>query len=159
MIIQRAVFLCAVAGLGACGSTPPHSLAKYTPPGLSEPAAIISVGLTGRAWSIDGAATPSIARTLRLSPGEHRVGINCLSFEVLPAGILVGALGASSIAVFDYRSKLNFALVTGVFEDGKTYYERCATVGGEPRAWISSSPDGTDVPENFSLICTRGCAR
>ena len=157
--IRQVALLSITAGLGACASTSPHALADYTAPAPSEPAAIISVGATGRAWSIDGAETPSFATTLRVSPGEHRVGINCLSFAVVPAGIAAGGPRVSSTAVFDYKSTIHSALVTGAFVAERTYYERCATVDGEPRAWITDAPDGTDLPEGFSLLCTRGCAR
>src|SRR5215470_17389911 len=59
------------------------ALPKYQPPPAGAPAAVIEVGVYGRAWAVDGAETPSFAKSLRLTPGEHRVGINCLSFEVL----------------------------------------------------------------------------
>ena len=79
-----------LALLNGCAATAPNALAKYQPPPAGEPAAVINVGKHGRAWSVDGAETPSFAEALRVVPGEHRVGINCLSYEISTLSILRG---------------------------------------------------------------------
>jgi hypothetical protein len=142
-----------------CATTSPHALPKYQPPPADAPAAVIDVGPHGRAWSVDGAETPALASTLRLAPGEHRVGINCLSFDILGIGVLAGGPRAPVIATADTRSALQFVLVTGSFEAGKTYYTRCVAVNGQPRAWLADTPDGSELPQGFTSICTRECPR
>jgi hypothetical protein len=85
----RAAFHAVVAALPAlglfsgCAASSPNALAKYQPPPAGAPAAIIDAGNHANASSVDGAETPPFSKTLRLAPGEHRVGINCLSFEIL----------------------------------------------------------------------------
>jgi hypothetical protein len=140
-------------------TTSPNALPKYQPPPVGAPAAVIDVGMHGHAWSIDGAETPSFARALRLAPGEHRVGINCLSFEILGIEVLAGTPHLPATAVAITNSPAQFALVTGSFEPGKTYYTRCVAVNGQPRAWLADAPDGSDLPQGFTAICTRECAR
>lgn len=147
-----------LALLGGCAASTQHALPKYQAPPAGASAATIDVGKHGRAWSIDGAETPAFASTLRLAPGEHRVGINCLSFEVSSILALAGGPRAPVILAGDTKSSLQFVLVTGTFQAGKTYYTRCATVNGQPHAWLADSPDTTEFPEGFTAICTRGCA-
>ena len=149
-----AVALPALALLSACATTSPNALPKYQPPAAGAPASIIDVGKHGRAWSVDGAETPSLAGTIRLAPGEHRVGINCLSFEVSAPAVL---LGGGALAAPFIKTPLQFVLVTGSFEAGKTYYTRCVAVNGQPRAWLADTPDGSDLPHGFTSICTREC--
>jgi len=137
--------------LGGCAATSSNALSKYQPPPAGAPAAIIDAGVRGHAWSVDGAETPALARTLRLAPGDHRVGINCLSFEILshePATPLIFPTATAQ-----------FVLVTGSFEAGKTYYTRCVAVNGQPRAWLADAPDGSGLPQGFTSICTRECPR
>jgi hypothetical protein len=153
----------------SCASNSPYALLKYQPPAPGSPAAIIDVGKHGRAWSVDGTETPSFANALRLAPGEHRVGLNCVSYDYsVLAGISVaaavgGAIPAAAIASAipedKAPSELQFVLVTGSFDAGKTYYTRCVAVNGKPRAWLSDTPDGSDLPQGFSSICTRGCPK
>lgn len=114
---------------------------------------MIDVGARGQAWSVDGAETPSFAKTVRLVPGEHRVGINCLSYEVVGIEVLPTQAGVAMA----YGSQ--FVLVTGSFAAGTTYYTRCIAVNGRPRAWLAESPDGNDLPQGFTSICTRECPR
>ena len=161
--------LCAqvFAMLTGCASNSPNALLKYQPPAPESPAAIIDVGKHGRAWSVDGTETPSFANTLRLAPGEHRVGLNCLSYDISTAAVISaaaavgGAIGAavaaSAIPEDKPPSTLQFVLVTGPFEAGKTYYARCVAADGKPHAWLADSPDGSDLPQGFTSLCTRGC--
>jgi len=144
----------ALALLSACAATSPNALPKYQPPADGAPAAVIDVGKHGRAWSVDGAETPSLASTIRLAPGVHRVGINCLSLEISAAGVL---LGGGALAAPFVKTPLQFVLVTGSFEAGRTYYTRCVAVDGQPRAWLADTPDGSDLPQGFTSICTREC--
>ncbi len=157
----------AFAMLTGCASNTPNALLKYQPPAPGSPAATINVGKHGRAWSVDGTETPSFASTLRLTPGDHRVGLNCLSYDfstvaAISAAAAVGgaipaAVAASAIPEDKPPSTLQFVLVTGRFEDGKTYYSRCVAVDGKPHAWLADSPDGSDLPQGFTSLCTRGC--
>jgi hypothetical protein len=57
------------------------------------------------------------------------------------------------------KSALQFVLVTGSFEAGRTYYARCVTSNGRPRAWLADALDGSDLPKGFTSICTRECPR
>lgn len=156
-----------IVTLTGCASNSPNALRKYQPPALGNPAAIIDVGKHGRAWSVDGTETPSFANTLRLAPGEHRVGLNCLSYDISTVaiisaaaavgGAILSAVAASAIPEDKPPSTLQFVLVTGRFEADKTYYSRCVAVDGKPHAWLSDSPDGSDLPQGFTSLCTRGC--
>lgn len=149
--------LSALALLSGCAATSPNALPKYQPPPAGEPAAAIEVGKHGHAWSVDGAETPSFAKTLRLAPGEHHVGINCLSFEIESIGIIPGGPIAPVMPLVNVQTALQFVLVTGTFEAGKTYYTRCVAVNGHPRAWLAEAPDGSDLPQGFTSMCTREC--
>ena len=155
-----AAALLALELMTGCATTSPNALAKYQPPPAGEPAAVINVGKHGRAWSVDGAETPSFAEALRLVPGEHRVGINCLSYEILAIDVLLtGARAPVATPVVNAKTAAQFVLVTGPFEANKTYYTRCVTVNGEPRAWLADAPAGRDLPQGFTSICTRECPR
>jgi hypothetical protein len=121
--------------------------------------AVIDVGKHGRAWSVDGAETPSFCETLRLIPGEHSIGINCLSYEIEAIDILLGGARAPVTPVVSAKTTLQFVLVTGSFEAGNTYYTRCVAVNGQPRAWLADAPDGSGLPQGFTSICTRECPR
>ena len=150
----------ALALLSGCAATSANALPKYRTPPSGEPVAVINVGKRGRAWSVDSAETPAFADTLRLQPGEHRVGINCLSYEILAIDVLVtGARAPMAIPVVKAKTALQFVLVTGSFEAGKTYYTRCVAVNGRPRAWLADAPDGSGLPQGFTSICTRECPR
>jgi hypothetical protein len=148
-----------LALLSACAATSPNALPKYQPPPAAQPAAVINVGKHGRAWSVDGAETPSFAETLRLAPGEHRVGINCLSYEIAGIDALLGGAHTLATPVVNAKTAMQFVLVTGPFEAGKTYYARCVSVNGQPRAWLADAPDGSALPQGFTSICTRECPR
>ena len=153
-----AVICCwALTLLSSCAATSPNALPKYQPPPTGAPASVIDVGVHGRAWLIDGAETPSFARTLRLTPGQHRVGINCLSFESLSIAFVPGGPAVPVIPVVNSKAALQFVSVTGSFEGGKTYYARCVVVNEQPRAWLADAPDGSDLPKGFTSICTREC--
>jgi hypothetical protein len=73
-----ATALLVFAELSGCAANSQKALPKYQPPPAGEPAAVVDVGKHGHAWLVDGTVTPSFAQTLRLTPGEHRVGINRL---------------------------------------------------------------------------------
>jgi hypothetical protein len=145
------ISIAALASISGCASPSSNAMPKYEPPSERAPAATIDVGTHGHAWSIDGAETPSFAKTVRLVPGEHRVGLNCLEYEVVAVGVLPTAVGA----LIAYGAQ--FVLVTGSFDPGRTYYMRCVAVNGRPRAWLADSPGGSDMPPGFTAICTRGC--
>ena len=157
MSLTALVALQALALLSSCVATSPNALPKYQPPPAEQPAATIDVGKHGHTWSVDGAETPSFAKMVRLVPGEHRVGINCLSFDIATFGILQGGPRAPAIPIADVKAALQFVQVTGSFEAGKTYYTRCVAVNGQPRAWLADAPDGIDLPKGFTSICTREC--
>lgn len=169
MISRRAFIVCVqiIAMLTGCASISPNALPKYQPPAPGSPAATINVGKHGRAWSVDGTETPSFANTLRLAPGEHRVGLNCLSYDISTVaaisaaaaigGAIPAAVAASAVPQDRSPSTLQFVLVTGPFEAGKTYYSRCVAVDGKPHAWLADSPDGSGLPQGFTALCTRGC--
>jgi hypothetical protein len=140
-----------LAFLSGCAATSPHALSKYQPPPTGAPAAVIDVGKHAQAWSIDGAETPSFATTLRLAPGEHRVGINCQSWEILSRDPVTPIIFPTVTA--------QFVLITGPFEAGKTYYARCVATNGQPRAWLADAPAGADLPQGFTAVCTRQCPR
>jgi len=156
---SHAVFaaLPALVLLSGCVATSPNVLPKYQPPPAGQLAAVIDVGKHGHAWSVDGAETPSFAKTLRLMPGEHHVGINCLSFEIAAMDLLPGGHRAPATPVANIKTALQFVLVTGSFQAGQTYYTRCVAVNGQPRAWLADAPDGGDLPQGFTSICTREC--
>jgi hypothetical protein len=137
-----------------CATPSSNGLPKYRPPPGDAPAAVIDMGSHGHAWSVDGAETPSFAKTVRLAPGEHRIGINCLAFDIdfVPIGAPHQPMAA---VVRNYAAQ--FVLVTGSFEAGKTYYTRCVEVNGQPRAWLADAPGGRDLPQGFTSICTREC--
>ena len=165
MITLAPSTFCAVAALSAlallssCAAAAPHALSKYRPPAAGEPAATIDVGKHGRAWAVDGAETPSFAANLRLSPGEHHVGINCFSYEMVSIDAHITGTAPYVAPAINTKTSLQFVLVTGFFEAGKTYYTRCVVVSGQPQAWLAAAPDGGDLPEGFTSICTRECPR
>jgi hypothetical protein len=150
--------LLALALLSGCAATSPNALPKYQPPPAGTPAAVIDVGPHGHAWSVDGTETPSFAKTLRLTPGEHRVGINCLSFDISIDVVPLGPTPPVTPVVIP-KSAAQFVLVTGPFTAGQTYYTRCVAVNGQPRAWLADAPNGSDLPAGFTSVCTRECQR
>src|SRR5215470_11307720 len=145
-----------LALLSGCASTSPNALPKHQPPPVGAPAAVIDAGY-GHAWSVDGAETPSFAKTVRVAPAEHRVGLNCLSYEIVGAEVLPGLGHLPTIAAVEIAYGVQFVLVTGSFEPGKTYYVRCVAVNHQPRVWLSDAPDGSGLPPGFTAICTRAC--
>ncbi|MBS0396187.1 MAG: hypothetical protein JSR54_16325 [Proteobacteria bacterium] len=145
--------------LAACASTAPHALPRYRPPPAMEPAATIDVGTRAHAWSVDGAETPAFARTVRVAPGVHRVGLNCLSFELASVDAVASARGAAPVTTVMAHTAVQSVVVTGPFEAGRTYYARCVATDGMPRAWLASAPDGSDLPPGFESICTRSCPK
>ena len=149
--------LAVLALLSGCVATSPNALPKYRPPPEGQPAAPIEVGKHANAWSVDGAETPSLAKRLRLVPGEHRVGINCLSFDMEDIGLVAGGPRAPAIPVTNVKTALQCVQVTVTFAAGKTYYTRCVAVNGQPRAWLADAPHGSDLPPGFTSICTREC--
>jgi hypothetical protein len=146
-----AAALPALGLFSGCVATSPNALPKYQPPPAGAPAAIIDAGTRGHAWLVDGAETPSFATTLRLAPGEHRVGINCLSFEIL-------GHWPETPLIFP-TSTVQVVLVTGSFQAGRTYYARCVATNGQPRAWLADAPDGSELPQGFTSICAQQCQR
>src|SRR5258705_1467477 len=104
--------------LSDCAATSANTLPKYQAPPTGILAAVINVGPHGHAWSIDGAETPPFAKTLHLAPGEHRVGINCLSFEISIEVIPAGPLPPLT-PVFIPNSTAQFGRVTGPFVPGR----------------------------------------
>jgi len=146
----------ALAVLSGCASAAPNALPKYQPPAEGAPAAVIDAG-HGHAWSVDSAETPPFAKTIRLSPGEHRVGLNCLSFEIVGLQVVPGIGHLQTIAAVDIAYGVQFVLATGSFEQGKTYYVRCVAVHGQARVWLSDAPDSSDLPPGFTALCTRSC--
>jgi hypothetical protein len=148
----------ALASLSGCVATLPNALPKYRAPPEGQPAAIIDFWKHGHVWLVDGAEIPSFAKALRLAPGEHRVGINCLSSDIELTGMIVGGPRAPVIPIGKGKTALQFVQVTGSFEAGKTYYTQCVAVNGQPRAWLADTPDGGDLPQGFTSICTRECS-
>jgi hypothetical protein len=155
-LLTTLAFTAALAVLSDCASTSPNALPKYQPPAVGAPAAVIDAG-HGHAWSVDGAETPPFAKTIRLAPGEHRVGLNCLSFEVVGLQVVPGLGHLQTIAAVDIAYGVQFVLAIGSFEQGRTYYVRCVAVHGQPRVWLSDAPDGSNLPPGFTALCTRSC--
>lgn len=151
--------LTTLAPFGGCASTSPNALPKYRPPPVDAAAAVVDAGANGHAWSVDGAETPPFAKTVRLVPGDHRVGLNCLSFEIVGLEVLPGLGRAPTVAAVDIAYGVQFVLVTGSFEPGRTYYVRCVAVDRQPRVWLADSRDGSDLPRGFTSLCTRSCPR
>ena len=150
------IFAATLALVTGCAAPSPNALAKYQPPPAGTPAAVIDAA-HGRAWSIDGTETPSFAQTIRLAPGEHRVGLNCLNYEILGAAIVPGIGPLPTMAAVEFTYGAQFVLVTGPFEAHKTYYVRCVAVNHQPRVWLSDAPDGDGLPPGFTALCTRSC--
>jgi hypothetical protein len=132
------------------GATP---LAKYVPPPIGSPAAELHntslaatslKGIGGRASTLDGAEPPKFANSVRVAPGSHRVGIDCL-FNGTFFGDWFG------------RNYMQHVFVTGTFTTGQLYYIRCAVDAGVARTWLSDSPDGSALPPGFESQCTSGC--
>ncbi len=116
----------------ACASTSPGRLTRYQPPPPGVPvAALINRGMSGRVSLIDGNETAPLSRRMLVSPGVHRIGIDCL-FQVR----LV-------------NTSIKHAALTGPFVANREYHVRCSIENGEPRAWIAESPDGLSLPEGF----------
>lgn len=132
------------------------ALPKYQPPPVAMPAAVIDAG-HGQAWAVDGAETPSFAKTVRLAPGEHHVDLSCLAYEIVGLHVLPGFGHLPTKAAVDIAYGAQFVRVTGVFEPDKTYYVRCVAVNGEPRVWLAEARDGSELPAGFTALCTRSC--
>jgi len=143
--------------LNGCVTTSPNPQPKYQPPPPGAAASVIDSGKHSHVWSIDGAEAPAFSRTLRLMPGEHRVGINCLSVETSVGLAVTGVARVPLVPVSKSTNSLQFVQVTGAFESGKTYYARCVAVDGKPTAWLADTPTGSELPHGFTSICTRGC--
>jgi len=80
-----------------------------------------------------------IEPTRAASPGlgEHRVGVNCLSYEILAVDVLMtGARAPLATPVVNAKTTLRLVLVTGSFEAGKAYYTGCVAVNGQPRTFM-----------------------
>lgn len=146
-----------LASMSGCAANPPNGLPSYQPPPAGQAAAVIEVGKRERAWSVDGADTLSFAKKLRLLPGEHHVGIHCLSYEIESIDRLPGGSRSPLTPMVNAKSAAQFVLVTGSFEAGKTYFTRCETINGQPRAWLADTPDGRELPQGFTSVCTRDC--
>ena len=147
----RGALLPVLAALGACASTSPNALPKYQPPPRGTPSAsIVNAGSSGRVWAVDGAETPSFARTTQLAPGVHRVGLMCLAMSYTVTG------GAPMPVVLP-KSAIQSAQVTGSFVAGATYYVGCESDNGQPHVWIADTPAGRELPPGFESICTREC--
>jgi hypothetical protein len=149
--------LLALNALSGCVVHSVGSLPKYSAPAAGSPAATIEVGAHGHVWYVDGSETPPFAKVVRVSPGEHRVGLNCLSFEIVSVKMAVAGGSSSLIPIVDSKSALHVVMVSGPFLQEKKYYARCISLNGEPRAWLADAPDGVDVPQGFAVTCVQGC--
>jgi len=145
----------AVAVLTGCASSSgEYTLAKYAAPSADSPAAQIhstggiwkgaSRGITGGVATIDEAETPASADILRVAPGNHHLGINCL---------FMGQSWGGSVN----QSLLQHIVVTGDILADRNYYVRCENVGGRPRAWLSEAPDSASLPPGFTSMCAQSC--
>jgi hypothetical protein len=128
-------------------------LPKYEPPSPGAPAAeILSIAVMGAALkgvgghlvTLDGAETPSFATALRVAPGSHKMGIDCLFNGIYLGGAFVDSL-------------VQHVVVTGTLVAGQKYYVRCAVENAMPRSWLSDSPDAASLPQGFESVCTRSC--
>lgn len=157
---RGAAFMVVGVGLGwlaACAAPSPHALPKYRPPPVGAPAATLQLGRSARVWRVDDAETPSFASTVRVAPGAHRIGMNCLSFEIDAVHVFTDARGEPVAGAVIPKTTLQSVAVSGDFQAGVTYYARCVSVGGKPRAWLADAPDGDRLPEGFTSVCTRSC--
>jgi hypothetical protein len=143
--------------LAACASPSPHSLPQYRPPPAGTPAATLQLGRFAHVWRVDDAETPSFASAVRVSPGEHRIGMNCLSFEIDAVHVFTDARGAPVASTAIPKTTIQSVALSGNFQAGVSYYARCVAVGGKPRAWLADTPHGDRLPEGFTSLCTRSC--
>ena len=149
--------LLALSALGGCVVHSAGKLPKYSAPAAGSPAATIEVGTHGNVWYVDGSETPPFAKEVRVSPGEHRVGLNCLSFEIVSVRTVVTVGSPILIPIINSKSALHVVMVSGPFLQEKKYYARCVSLNGEPRAWLADAPDAVDVPQGFAVTCVQGC--
>ena len=134
-----------------CASPSATKMPAYQAPASSAPAGeIFSTGSSGHVWSVDGAETPAFSGSIRIAPGDHRVGVNCLSTTI--TGVAAGPYPAPLM-----KSNAQFVVITGNFLAGQKYYVRCGSEDGWLRTWLSDSPNGSSLPPGFESLCTREC--
>ena len=154
-VLAVTIWACCLELLVACASTSDqHRLAKYVSPPANGPAAEIIAnggtakamlkGISGHVAMIDDAESPSFATVIRVAPGTHRLGIDCLFTGLNWSGRISDSL-------------LQHVAVTGAMLEGRKYYVRCGIVGDKPRTWLSDTPDGTELPFGFNAVCSRAC--
>jgi hypothetical protein len=147
MAIRYFYVWAALLCVSGCSSEPQQSLPRFEPPPAGAAAAEIirhtDVATTaGHSFSggdsfiatVDGAEVSSGASSVRVTPGVHRIGINCL----FRAWVVV--------------STPQHTVVTGPFVAGQSYYAKCARENDKPRAWLAESPEGLALPQGFSSI-------
>lgn len=145
--------------MSGCAANSANALPEYQSPPAGQPSAVINAGKRGKARTVDGAQTPPSAKTLRLLPGEHHVGISCQSYEIASIDFLPGGSRAPLTPMVNAKSAAQFVVVTGSFEAGKAYFIRCVTRNGRPTAWLADTSDGRDLVPGFTSVCTRECPR
>lgn len=123
------VGLVALAALcSACASRPAEK-GYQSPPAGSPAAVIVSAGMGGRAAMIDGKETPSFSGTTRVSPGIHKVLIDCLF------------MGVDVV-----HTKIEYVALTGAFVASEKYYVRCTVEDSKPHVFLAASPNGAPLP-------------
>ncbi len=147
MNARRIAAYAAVLGVAACASGPQQSLPRFEPPPAGAAAAeifsrwdaataVFHSFSSGDALiaTVDGAETPAGAASVRVTPGVHRVAINCLIRTSVVAGTP------------------QHTVVSGPFVAGQKYYARCVPDNPKPRVWLADSPEGISLPQGFTSI-------
>jgi hypothetical protein len=83
---------------------------------------------------VDGKEPPSFASSISVSPGVHRVLINCGEFRFT-------GLNLSPKSLIDSIS------LEGPFADGHKYYAQCKIDGDKIHIWLAAEPNGPPLPE------------
>ena len=154
MLALTALAVVVAVAVGCASSPDQYKLAKYVAPPPGSPSAEIyslggvlrpsPKGLLGTVVTIDETVTPSFSKVVRVAPGLHRVAINCLFTGPSWGGSLL-------------ESFIQHVVATGTIVADSKYYVRCDIIDAKPRAWLSTSSDGADLPPGFESMCAQSC--
>src|SRR2546423_15006605 len=112
------------------GGTSPAEKVYQPPPAGTAAAVIVSAGVGGRAAMIDGKETPSFfSGTTRVSPGIHKVLIDCLF------------MGVDVV-----HTKMEYIALTGAFVASERYYVRCTVEDSKTHVFLAASANGAPLP-------------
>jgi hypothetical protein len=88
---------------------------------------------------VDGKETPSLAKTVKVSAGSHRLLMNCLMSEA-------PSLIPGTATVLPGKQTVQTVGLTGELLPNARYFVRCERVEGTPTIWLSDSVDGPPLP-------------